>query len=275
MSEIHPTTASPQALVSQELNKQILTVLSSKVRGFEKAFVMASAIQVIRERLTPEFMKPIMALQGLRLGFKTDKDKTGGYSLEEVKLCLMDAVLLGLEPTGNEFNIIAGNMYPTREGFGSLLKKKNGLKYSLSYSTPIFTQDKTLASCNVKVSWELNGDKSTEEVSFGIKSNAYASVDSIIGKAERKAKRWLFNKLEGTDIPDGDVNDISHEVIKDTPTNTLAVSEEKQVKRISDHIAKSMTVAELEKCQSAIKEGDEALKDAYNEKLTELTQNQK
>ena len=60
-----------QSLVSQELNNQVLAVLSNKVEGFEKAFVMASAIQVLKERLTPEFMKPIMALQGSNLGFKT------------------------------------------------------------------------------------------------------------------------------------------------------------------------------------------------------------
>jgi len=45
-----------QSLVSQELNEQVLAVLSSKVEGFEKAFIMASAIQVLKDRLTPEFM---------------------------------------------------------------------------------------------------------------------------------------------------------------------------------------------------------------------------
>ena len=74
-----------QSLVSQELNNQVLAVLSNKVEGFEKAFVMASAIQVLKERLTPEFMKPIMALQGSNLGFKTDKN-IETLSKEERKL---------------------------------------------------------------------------------------------------------------------------------------------------------------------------------------------
>jgi hypothetical protein len=69
-----------------------------------------------------------MALQGSNLGFKTDKDKTGGYSEAEVKTCLIDAVLLGLQPTGNEFNIIASQMYPTGVGFGALIKTTPRLK---------------------------------------------------------------------------------------------------------------------------------------------------
>lgn len=37
----------------------------------------------------------------------------------------------------------------------------------------------------------------------------------MIGKAERKAKRWLFNTIKGTDISDGDVNDIPHVEVVD------------------------------------------------------------
>jgi len=157
MSELITITES-QSLVSKELNSQILAVLSNKVEGFEKAYIMASAIMLLQERLSPEFMKPIMALQGSNLGFKTDKL----YSMEEVKACLIDAVLLGLQPTNNEFNIIAKNMYPTRQGFGSLLKKINGLKYSISYSNPVFTTDKTSANCTATIKWELNGESNTQ-----------------------------------------------------------------------------------------------------------------
>ncbi|MFK5282891.1 hypothetical protein ACI3PL_25325, partial [Lacticaseibacillus paracasei] len=77
-----------------------------------------------------------MALQGNRLGFKTDKDKSGGYPESVVKNCLIEAVLLGIQPTGNQFNIIAGNMYPTKEGCGYLLNNFKGLSYNLVCSLP-------------------------------------------------------------------------------------------------------------------------------------------
>lgn len=264
------TISENQELVSQELNNQVLAVLSNKVEGFQKAFVMASAIQVLKERLTPEFMKPIMALQGSNLGFKTDKDKGGqGYPETEVKACLIDAVLLGLQPTGNEFNIIAGNMYPTRQGFGSLLKRINGLKYSISYSNPIFTQDKTSATCVTTVKWELNGEKSEQNVEFAIKSNAYATADAILGKAERKARRWLFNTVEGTDIPDGDVTDIPHTEVKST-INPDQIAKEKERNRVFKHIEQSTTVEILQRCKDKISVDDNELILLYDEKKRQL-----
>ncbi len=268
MSELITITES-QSLVSKELNSQILAVLSNKVEGFEKAYIMASAIMLLQERLSPEFMKPIMALQGSNLGFKTDKL----YSMEEVKACLIDAVLLGLQPTNNEFNIIAKNMYPTRQGFGSLLKKINGLKYSISYSNPVFTTDKTSANCTATIKWELNGESNTQEQEFAIKSNAYATADAILGKAERKARRWLFNTVEGTDIPDGDVNDLANTEPKQTHQE---VSKSKEFERVKKHIEHKDTVsfAVLEKCKPAITENDHELKEMYLRKAIELATTQ-
>lgn len=265
-TEIKNITQS-QSLVSQELNNQILAVLSNKVEGFEKAFIMASALQTLDKLLTPDFMEPIMALQGSNLGFKTDKI----YSMQEVKACLMDAVLLGLQPTNNEFNIIAKNMYPTRQGFGSLLKKINGLKYSISYSNPTFTPDKSSANCTATIKWELNGESHVQEQEFAIKSNSYATADAILGKAERKARRWLFNTVEGTDIPDGDVTDIGH--IDITPKQThQEVSKSKEYDRVLKHINHKDTISFeiLEKCKPAITETDHELKEAYVRKTIEL-----
>lgn len=265
-TEIKNITQS-QSLVSQELNNQVLAVLSNKVEGFEKAFIMASALQTLDKLLTPEFMEPIMALQGSNLGFKTDKI----YSVQEVKVCLMDAVLLGLQPTNNEFNIIAKNMYPTRQGFGSLLKKINGLKYSISYSNPIFTQDKTSATCKATIKWELNGEVNIQEQEFAIKSNSYATADAILGKAERKARRWLFNTVEGTDIPDGDVTEIPHVDVTPKP-NAEQVSENKENARVVNHIENvSKDIATLEKCFPAIKKTDSELIASYVRKHISLS----
>lgn len=266
-TEIKNITES-QSLVSQELNNQILAVLSNKVEGFEKAFIMASALQTLDKLLTPAFMEPIMALQGSNLGFKTDKI----YSMPEVKACLMDAVLLGLQPTNNEFNIIAKNMYPTRQGFGSLLKKINGLKYSISYSNPTFTPDKSSANCTATIKWELNGESHVQDQEFAIKSNTYATADAILGKAERKARRWLFNTVEGTDIPDGDVTDIGH--IDLTPKkNHTEVSKSREFDRVKAHIEMNTTttMALLAKCKPAIAETDHELKEMYVRKAIELS----
>lgn len=266
MSDKLKNITESQSLVSQEINNQIVAVLSSKIEGFEKAFITASAIGVLQEKLTPEFMKPIMALQGSNLGFKVDKI----YTLEEVKSCLIDAVLLGLQPTGNEFNIIAKNMYPTRQGFGSLLKKINGLKYSISYSNPIFTQDKSSANCTATIKWELNGESHVQEQEFAIKSNSYATADAILGKAERKARRWLYNTVQGTDIPDGDVTDIPHTVVSSEKPKANEVSLEKERQRVINHINSSKDVETLERCLPAISDDDFDLIVMYEDRKREL-----
>ena len=210
--------------ISKVIDAEISNVLASNVNGFQKAFVMSTAIAIIKEQLSDEYMKPIMSLQGTSLGFKTDQDtvkvkngnkwevlKGDGYPMEIVKDCLIEATFLGLEVTGNQFNIIGGNMYPTREGFGYLLDKMQGLKKNFTYTNISQPAGQKVATVKVQIDWQFGDDAPRKQIiDFPIKSNEYTSYDALIGKAERKAKRWLFNTIKGTDISDGDVNDIPH-----------------------------------------------------------------
>lgn len=43
-------------------------------------------------------------------------------------------------------------------------------------------------------------------------------TDAVIGKATRKARAWLFSKLTGMEVGEGDVQDIDHKVVKDNIT---------------------------------------------------------
>lgn len=215
--------------ISKIIDTEISTVLASNVNGFQKAFVMSSAIDIIKEQLSDEYMKPIMALQGTSLGFKTDQDtvkikegskwitkKGDGYPMEIVKECLIEATFLGLEVTGNQFNIIGGNMYPTREGFGALLDKMKNLKKNFTYTNIQQPAGQKVANVTVLIVWQFDNESAKKQsIDFPIKSNEYTSYDALIGKAERKSKRWLYNTIKGTDISDGDVSDIPHVEIKD------------------------------------------------------------
>ncbi len=92
-----------------------------------KTMVMARAMNAISGLLTKEIMADIMQLQGKAIGFKTDKDSEGGYPLEKVREVVVQALIRKCRVTGNEFNIIAGNFYPTKEGFERLLREFPGL----------------------------------------------------------------------------------------------------------------------------------------------------
>lgn len=233
--------------LSTDLNSAVITVLNSEtIKGFERAYTMAAAIKKLSLALTPEYMEPIMALQGNRLGFKTDKDKDGGYKEDIVKKCLIEAVLFGLQPTGNEFNIIAGNMYATKEGLGSLLKKFNGLSYELLPGAVNMNAGKDTAEATMTVKWMLNNAPQQRELKFAIKSNAYATPDAIIGKATRKARKWLHDTINGFEIPEGDAGDVPP-----APAEVEGISLE-DLKELFELKKDKLTVAEQKRAQVII-----------------------
>jgi len=272
------TTENKFLSVSKVIDAEISTVLSSNVNGFQKAFVMSSAIDIIKNQLSDEYMKPIMALQGSSLGFKTDQDtvkekvggkwvtkKGEGYPLEIVRECLIEAIFLGLEVTGNQFNIIGGNTYPTREGFGALLDKMSTLKKNFEYKNIQQPAGQKVAYVTVNITWQLDGDTAKKQtIEFPIKSNEYTSYDALIGKAERKAKRWLFNTIKGTDISDGDVNDIPHVEVADNDEKLKKLVELFELKK------EQLGVADVTFIESVVSGKDEANYDKVIYQLSNL-----
>jgi hypothetical protein len=209
-----------QLEIVEKLNQGIaLGVEANKLIGFEKAYKLAEASEQISTLLTSEYMVPIMKLQGNKLGFKTDKDSSSGYPEKVVKNCLIEAVLTGVQPVGNQFNIIAGNCYITKEGFGYLLKNVEKLVYEIIPELPNIQGEK--AAAKMKIRWGYGSISEEREIIFPIKLNKYMGADAVIGKATRKARAWLYNNLTGTEISDGDIGDVKtddiiHEEIKTT-----------------------------------------------------------
>ncbi len=206
--------------IIEKLNNSVFSVIGKdSLIGFEKAYQIASAAGELQALLTPEYMKPIMNLQGNRLGFKTDKDiaqgggKGTGYPESTVKNCLIEAVLTGVQPFGNQFNIIAGNCYITKEGFGYLLARFPGLTYKIIPQLPRIDSNKGSAAIVMEIEYSLNGVSKKESIDFPIKVNAYMGADAVIGKATRKARAWLYNTINGTEIADGDIQDVDATVV--------------------------------------------------------------
>lgn len=210
----------PQNAVAIKLNYAVESVLAADgFSGFQKAYLIATAAGELKKLLTTDYMKPIMDLQGNKLGFKTDKDlaqgggKGPGYPEEVVKNCLIEAVLTGVQPFGNQFNIIAGNCYITKEGFGYLLSNYVGLSYEIIPTLPRINADKSSAAIVMKVKWTLNGVEKERELEIPVKMNSFMGTDAVIGKATRKARAWLYGTITGSEIPEGDATDTTAEVV--------------------------------------------------------------
>jgi hypothetical protein len=176
------------------------------LNNFEKAFQLAEATESLNNLLTAEKMKKFIPLQGKKLGFKTDKV----YSVDIIKSAVIEAVLTGVQVVGNQFNIIAGNCYITKEGFGYLLKNIEDLKYEIIPGTPKTNGGNSLVTMIIK--WERKEKANERKIDFSIRVNSYMGVDAIIGKATRKARAWLYNYITDNEISDGDISDV-------TPTN--------------------------------------------------------
>jgi hypothetical protein len=197
-----------------------------------RAFALAAGMQRLRELLSEDLMNAfIMPLMNTRIGFRTDRDpnrlvrdrngKTVNlrpYPLGVVRECLIEALLRGAYPINNEFNIIAGGAYLTREFFERALGELPGIaKVVASPGVPRFDGNGA-AMVRFGLSWQrdgqdeclLDGEGKPGRV-FAIKADAYSSCDQIIGKATRKAYAAAYQQITGSKagLPEGDAGEVA------------------------------------------------------------------
>ena len=245
-----------------------------------KMLITANAVQALRQHLTPELTKSLVALQDSRLGFKTDhgpgcKDKAGHqlkpYPVEVVRDVAIQAMIQGANMVGNEVNIIAAQCYLTKEYFERQIGDFPGLaNFRLSIGVP--HTNNTSALVDMRATWKLDGKpdslecKRTDDCDtrIPVRVNGGMGIDAIIGKAKRKFYARVLSILTGTTIdaadPSEDPNVIDGQVV-DEP----AAAEEKDPLEIAKHDA-------IARILSKRKEGtiEQVLK-AFQEEAFELS----
>lgn len=273
------TTKETGLAVIEKLDAQVVGVIGSQeLKGFEKAYKVAEAVEILEDLLDDNYMRPILKLQGKRLGFRTDKDKSGGYDKHVVKSCLIEAVLMGVQPVGNQFNIIAAGPYITKEGFGYMLKNIPGLNYKIIHELPRVNAAATGAAVKSRISWQISGgDVKEQELEMPIKVNSGQGTDAIIGKATRKARAWLYERLTGVEISDGDINDLDRlaPAVKKGALTEAQIEEaeaEEEIKRAFEFIKTAEDLKALESAEDfAFEIGGELLVAFSNKKKELLT----
>ena len=185
---------------------------------FRRMAMVAGSIKTLRNILTPEVMRPIMELQNNPIGFLTDNQ--GGYNIDTVRDCLIEATLSGVFPVGNEFNIISGRCYITKAGFFHKLKDFPNFTWIETPDVPQLNRENTGAMVKVHLEWTLNKNKFERTLNLAIRVNRGMGPDAIIGKAIRKARAWLWTTITGQEVPEGESSDavvIDAEVVKGSP----------------------------------------------------------
>jgi hypothetical protein len=190
---------------------------------FMRAFRMAAGIRALRDAITSQMMREIMSLQGSKLGFRTDKDRDSGYPENVVKDCAIEAALRGAHWVGNEFNIISGSCYLTREFFTRKLAEFPGFaNLRIEFGAPVLREAEKRAWVAVRASWTLNGrtdsiDKKAYKIDgtdqmlderIVVKLNSGMGDDAVLGKADRKIKAAIYARITGSQIDDRDVDEV-------------------------------------------------------------------
>ena len=183
----------------------------------EKMALMSKALGMVKERLDDGMVKQFKSLENTRLGFQTDKND--GYPVAIVRNCLVQALIQGVKPIGNEFNIIGNNFYVTKEGFTGLMSRNpNFTDLKINQDLPEYDHPNKRASVKYSATWKWQGKEMSTDGVVSIKlqyarSSDYCvtSDDAIYGKAERKIRNRIWNMTTGDNLIEGDTTDLTKE----------------------------------------------------------------
>lgn len=190
------------AKIEQITESATLQALSTRGR-LERGMLLARALTELRQLVRPH-VGHFIPLMNSPLGFMTDRTGRDGkevYGVEVVTECLIEAALRGLYPIDNQFNIIAGRCYVTKNGFRHLLRNLPGFTdLRLSISVPRILNGGAVISA--KASWRMNGRPDSLEADIAIRMHNGSTADQIVGKAERKALARIWAQVTGSEQSD-------------------------------------------------------------------------
>jgi hypothetical protein len=171
-----------------------------------------------------------MPLCGQKLGFRTDRDSKPPdqrYDWLTVRECVIDAMIQGARPVGNEFNIIAEQAYFTKEYFERMIAELDELTDVVDdYGVPQMKDGGALVPYTLHYVYRGKRDKIVRGLTTDtdgvvtdkrivVRVNAGQGADAILGKAKRKIYAQLYRRLTGSKISDGDIIDTTGESVPD------------------------------------------------------------
>lgn len=180
-----------------------------------QALKLAKGLKDLKKALmAPEVMAVIKDMMNTKTGFLTDKNpdkkvqnkKSGQWEAPSpypdhvVVECVAAAMSHGLTIHNNEFNIIAGSMYPAQAGFVRKLaefKRTRKIKANYTAAIPVAKRNGNQQSfyCEATAWWQKEGEERQEQL---LCWNLIAfSEDAALGKLKKRVNEWLFNELTG------------------------------------------------------------------------------
>lgn len=211
--------------ISSDVERAISECGVAAVRNlpkFQQAIALAKGMRELRRAVDDNFVKHcLMPLMGTSLGFLADRPNTKEpepYGPLVVRDCAIEAMMRGFNVVGNEFNIISGRFYGTKNGYARLVSEFPGLTdLVLQPGVPTLAGDRG-ALVPFTASWKLNGKamsieclqtKEGHDLRIPVKVNAGMGPDAILGKAERKMLFRIYQRVNGSSYgaTEGEIGD--------------------------------------------------------------------
>ncbi|HEY1186797.1 MAG TPA: hypothetical protein VGE74_04025 [Gemmata sp.] len=200
-----------------------------------RAFKIAEGVTKIREVINGAVDR-IRPLAGSPLGFRTDKDSTGGYPPAVLVDCATEALLRGLRLTGNEWNIIGGRCYVAQAGFARLVAELDGLTdLELSPGVPVLKEGGALVEYSAK--WRIDGKPMSVTRTIPIRVNNGMGADAILGKAKRKILAAVYERVTGSALSEGEADDVPLAPAAPPKTNQLLARAEEVRAKLANKAA--------------------------------------
>jgi len=177
---------------------------------------IAYGLQALRDAFTPEIVAFISALGGTSLGWRHDLEERGQkYSPEIIRDCAIEASLRGLRFTGNQFNILAGRCYTTREGYAWLMSGYPGvtdleIEVGLPHDAIPWGKQQMVfitaaAKCKYKGAVVSVECRKSDGFDGRLAVKAFSGdVDNAKGKAQRRLLKLLYERITGSVIAEPD-----------------------------------------------------------------------
>lgn len=239
--------AKPEATALVKILNQYRPHELAKLDDVSRAFAVAEGVKTVRAAVEAVIDR-ILPLQGSSLGFRTDKDRDGGYPKQVVIDCAAEALLRGLRFTGNEWNIIGGRCYVAQAGCARLVGDYPGLT-DLEHAPGVPVMKDGGAIVEYTIRWNLDGKPMSLTRLVPVRVNANMSMDAILGKAKRKMLAAVYERLTGSALSEGDAEDAT------VPMNSLPAPQsqpEAKLDRVGTYLADIEATKTVEELKSFV-----------------------
>lgn len=192
MAEKQPNTAIAVQSKVAEIAARCREAAVARLDDFPLFVGFAEGLAAMREAIQPHVPK-LLTLAGSPLGFRCDKE----YGREVLTEVMVEALIRGVRPIGNEFNVIGGRCYVTKEGYTRLVRELPGLTDLVLIPGVPAVRDGG-AVVRYRAQWKLDGALRQLDREIAVRLHPGQGADAAVGKATRKMLAAVHATVTGS-----------------------------------------------------------------------------